>query len=403
MGTPIGQSARIISLDILRGFALLGILIINIQSFAMPGAAYLNPSAWGDLTGINKAVWIASHVLADSKMMAIFSILFGAGIILIIEKASTKGRSGRSLHLKRMFWLLLFGLIHAHLIWYGDILVAYAICGVIAYMFHKKTPKTLIIIGFIFIAIHTLIYTFFGLSIAHIPEDQLVEMMADWAPSMDTMIEEISLVTGSLGDQIAHNSESATMLETFVFFILFLWRATGLMLIGMALYKSGVLSAQRSTSFYKKGWLWAWFIGFPIVLLGVYQNFAQDWTYTYSMFIGSQPNYWGSLGVSFGYICLLMLMIQKGTFRGLQDRLASAGQMAFTNYISQSLICVFIFWGAGLGLFGQMDRWQQILVVFGVWTLQLLWSKPWLERYKFGPLEWLWRSLTYGQFQKMKK
>ena len=175
------------------------------------------------------------------------------------------------------------------------------------------------------------------------------------------------------------------------------------MLIGMALYKTGVLSAQRSASFYKKGMLWGWLIGFPLVLFGVYQNFTHDWEYTYSMFLGSQPNYWGSLGVSFGYICMIMLMVQQGTFKGLQDRLAAAGQMAFTNYITQSLIGIFIFWGVGLGLFGQFDRWQQILIVFGVWALQLLWSKPWLERYKFGPLEWLWRSLTYGQFQSMKK
>ncbi len=336
-------------------------------------------------------------------MMAIFSTLFGAGIMLIVEKSAQKGNSARSLHLKRMFWLLLFGLIHAHLIWHGDILVSYAICGVIAYMFHKKSPKSLITIGLVFIAIHTLIYTFFSFSMPYMPEDDLAAMASDWAPTMDVMLEEIAMVTGSLGDQIAHNSETATMMETFVFFILFLWRATGLMLIGMALYKSGVLSAERSASFYKKGMLWGWLIGFPIVAFGVYQNFAQDWSYSYSMFLGSQPNYWGSLGVSFGYICMIMLMVQNGTLKGLQDRLAATGQMAFTNYISQSLICVFIFWGVGFGLFGQFDRWQQILVVFSIWALQLLWSKPWLERYKFGPLEWLWRSLTYGQFQSMKK
>ena len=127
--TPVAPGERIRSLDVLRGFAVLGILIMNVQSFSMPGAAYLNPTAWGDLTGINLAVWLAGHVLADQKFLTLFSILFGAGVCLFAERA--EARSGRSaaVHYRRMFWLLVFGLAHAYFLWVGDILVPYALCG----------------------------------------------------------------------------------------------------------------------------------------------------------------------------------------------------------------------------------------------------------------------------------
>lgn len=403
MKSPTTQKERILSLDVLRGFALLGILLINIQSFAMPSSAYLNPSSYGDLTGINKWVWIISYVLGDMKMMAIFSTLFGAGVMLVIERARSRTGNPTSLHYKRMFWLLVFGLIHAHLIWSGDILVTYAVCGMFVFLFRNKSIKTLIILGLVFIGIHSLIYWFFGFSLQFLPEDQIAEMTADWAPSDSMQSEEIAKITGSLSEQIGTNSKNALLIETFVFFILFFWRASGLMMIGMALYKSGILSAAKSSAFYKKGMLWGWLLGFPLVIFGVYQNFAQNWSYDYSMFLGTQPNYWGSLGVSFGYLCMTMLMVKSDSFSWLKQRLAAAGQMAFTNYISQSVICVFIFWGVGFGLFGQLERIYQLLIVIAIWILQLSWSKPWLDKYRFGPLEWLWRSLTYGKRQTLKK
>ena len=175
------------------------------------------------------------------------------------------------------------------------------------------------------------------------------------------------------------------------------------MLIGMALYKWGVLSATRSRSFYKKGLLIGWALGFPIVIFGVYKLLDSEWSYDYAMFFGPQWNYWGSLGVSFGYICAIMLIMKSERFIGLKTRLAAVGQMAFTNYISQSLICVFIFWGIGLGLFGQFSRLEQFLVVLSIWALQVAWSKPWLSKFKFGPLEWLWRSLSYARRQPFRR
>lgn len=400
--SPVQTKERIQSLDILRGIAILGILIMNIQSFAMPGAAYLNPAAFGDLEGINHWVWIISHIFADQKFMTIFSILFGAGVILVTDKAVAKTGKSAGLHYKRTFWLLVIGLLHAHLIWYGDILVAYALCALFVYLFRKMKPRTLFIVGIIFISVHTLIYGVFGLSTPYMPEEAALELSLDWRPSPEMINEEISAITGSLSQQISKVSASALEMQTLVFFIIFLWRAGGLMLVGMALYKWGVLSAKRSNGFYVKGVIISFLIGFPIIILGLIKNFEAGWSFEYSMFLGSQFNYWGSLFVSFGYICLIMLF-SKSSFQLLKSRFSAIGQMALTNYIAQSVICVFIFFGIGFGLFGEIDRTGQIVIVIGVWLLQFFWSKPWLANYKFGPLEWIWRSLTYWNKQPMKK
>ena len=400
---PIASGQRILSLDILRGFAICGILMINIQSFAMPGAAYLNPMAYGDMSGVNGWVWKLSYILGDSKFMAIFSMLYGAGIVLVTQKA--EARTGRSagIHYRRTLWLLVIGLIHAHIIWAGDILVAYALCALFVYLLRNLKAKTLLIVGILFISVHTLLYVLFGLSINSWPPEQLAAASADWKPTQEVLNEEIAAITGTWGGQISENSSSAIFMETMVFFILFLWRAGGLMMVGMALYKWGVLTAQRSKSFYQKGWILGWILGFPLTIYGVSQQFNAGWSYEYSMFLGPQWNYWGSLGVSFGYICMIMLLAQSAILKWLKDRLAAIGQMALTNYIAQSVICTTFFFGIGFSLFGQVERIYQLGVVVGVWLVQLLWSRPWLNGYRFGPLEWMWRSLTYMKSQPMKR
>jgi uncharacterized protein len=175
------------------------------------------------------------------------------------------------------------------------------------------------------------------------------------------------------------------------------------MLVGMALYKWGILSAQKSHSFYIKGLLISWMIGLPLSIYGVIRNFEENFSLEFSMFIGSQFNYWGSLFIAFGFICLIMLFAKATFASGLKSRFAAIGQMAFTNYIMQSLIAVFIFHGVGLGLFGEVDRTGQILITLGIWIVQFIWSKPWLAKFRFGPLEWLWRSLTYREKQPFRR
>ena len=396
---PVEKTNRIQSLDLLRGIAILGILIMNIQSFAMPSSAYNNPLAFGDLSGFNKITWILSHLFADQKFMSIFSILFGAGIVLITEKKELLTGSSVKLHYIRNLILLLIGLIHAHLIWYGDILVAYALCSFIVYPLRKLSPRKLLISGLLIVSVPSFLNGLFQFSLPFMPASELQDLRLDWAPTNELIEQEITAFTGSISSQIKINSQQALFLETFVFLIQFLWRAGGLMLVGMALYRWGVLSAVRSRSFYLKSAFYSLIIGFPIVIYGIYMNFTMNWDFQYSMFTGSQFNYWGSLFIAYGYISLIMVFTQSDNHNTIKKYLASIGQMALTNYILHSFIGILIFFGIGFGLFGKIDRSLQMLIISAIWIFQYFASEKWLNFYKFGPLEWVWRSLTYGKKQ----
>lgn len=392
---------RIISLDVLRGVAVLGILIMNIQSFSMIGAAYINPTAYGDLTGINKWVWIISHIVASEKFMSIFSILFGAGIILFTDRALAKGRKTSAFHYRRMFWLLVFGLTHAYLIWYGDILVAYSLCGMLVYFFRKMSPKKLIIFGCLFFIVPVILAVGSGFTISYWPEESYNQNMQSWLPDALIINENITAMQGSWMEQMAIRVPSAIFMQTFLFFWSSMWRVMSMMLLGMALYKWGVLSANRSNIFYFRLTLIGLIAGYTITSIGVHQNFAHNWSMEYSMFLGSQFNYFGSVLVALGYIGIVMLICKSNQFAGFKNLLSSVGKMAFTNYILMSLIAMFIFYGNGFGLFGQVERSIQILIVLAIWIVLLVISPLWLKKFRYGPLEWLWRVLSYWGKQPM--
>lgn len=399
---PQNPGQRIVSIDTLRGFAVLGILIMNIQHFSMIGAAYINPTAYGDLGGINKWVWIFSHLLGSEKFMSIFSILFGAGIVLFTERALAKGRRGGPLHYRRNFWLLLFGLIHAYLIWHGDILVTYSLCAFLVFVFRKMKPLTLVLISMLFFIVPLSISWFFGSTMQYWPEEAYNDNMQSWLPDTENVQKELAAMQGSWINQMDYRIPGAIFMETFLFFIQTFWRVTSMMLLGMALYKWGVLSATRSKVFYQRMTIIGLLVGFVIVGFGIQQNFQKNWSMEYSMFFGYQFNYIGSVAVALGYIGLIMLIIQSGVLKCFVKTLSSVGKMAFSNYILMSLICTFIFYGHGLGLFGKVERWAQILFVFVIWILLLVGSPLWLKKYRYGPLEWVWRALSYWKKPEFK-
>jgi uncharacterized protein len=400
---PAVPKKRIIAIDALRGFAVLGILIMNIQEFAMIDAAYLNPTAYGSLEGIHKWVWILSHIFADQKFMTIFSILFGAGIFMITRNAESRGLKSAGLHYRRTFWLLLIGLMHAYLLWRGDILVSYALCALLVFLFRKISPRWLVILGLLFIMVSSLIYLFFGWSMQFWPEEAYDDMMRDWKPSASEAARQVAIFQGGWLGQMPWRVATALKFQTLVFLIWTFWRVTGLMLIGIALFKWGVLTAERSRRFYARALAVGFCIGLPLVITGVLMNFRHHFSLDYSMFTGGQFNYWGSLFVSFGYINTVMLICRAGYLEKLRGWFAAVGRMAFTNYLLQSVICTLIFYGHGLALFGRVERGGQILVVFAVWIVLFIFSNLWLSRYRFGPVEWLWRTLTYLKRQPMKK
>lgn len=403
VANPTLPSKRILSIDVLRGIAVLGILIMNIQHFSMIGAAYINPDAFGDLTGINKWVWVLSDLLSSGKFMSIFSILFGAGIILFTTHAVEKGRRAGRLHYRRNFWLLVFGLLHAYLIWYGDILVAYSLCAFLAFLFRKMKPVKLVIIGAIFFIVPFLLYLMFGLTIQYWPQESIDQNMQSWMPAIEKVQQEINSMQGNWIEQMDVKVPGAIFLQTFLFFINVFWRVMGLMLFGMALYKWGVLSATRTKKYYLRLIRLSLIPGMLVVGWGIQQNFKAEWEMAFSMFTGSLFNYVGSVGVSLGYIGIVMLICKSATWQRFKHVFSSVGKMAFSNYILTSIICSFIFYGHGFALFGEVQRWIQILIVPGIWIILILFSLFWLRYYYYGPLEWLWRVLTYWHRQPMKR
>lgn len=401
--SPTAPSERILSIDVLRGFAVLGILIMNIQSFSMIKAAYINPEAYGDLMGINKWIWIVSHFLADEKFMSIFSILFGAGIIMLWQRSVGKGLKAGPIHYRRNFWLLVFGLLHAYLIWYGDILVSYSLCAFLVYVFRKQKPKTLIIISISFFIIPVLIQLFAGYTLPLWPKADYNDNLQSWLPAADIIQKEIRAMQGSWNMVMEQRFGDAFFMQTFLFFYQSFWRVVSMMLLGMALYKWGILSASRSRKFYSRMFFIGLIVGYAIVAYGIYSNFEAQWTVEYSMFFGTQFNYFGSVGVAMGYIGLIMLISKSDFFKGFKRVLSAVGKMAFTNYILMSVICTLIFYGYGLGYYGEIDRVHQSLIVAGIWLIILSISPIWLKYYKYGPIEWLWRGLTYLRFGSNRK
>ena len=399
---PVAQNARIDAIDVLRGVALLGILVMNIQAFAMPQASYFNPTAYGDLTGVNLYVWAAGRMLADQKFMTIFSMLFGTGIVLMAERAETRG-DARRMHYRRMGWLLVIGLLHAHLLWSGDILFLYAVCGMLVYPLRRQPPGRLLALGVALLAVASAYSIGSGVSLPYWPEEARVAFTADvWQPTPAMINAELAAYRGGWIDQQPVRSEGAFAFETLVLITWGVWRAGGLMLIGMALFKHGVFSARRSTRFYAALIALAAAVGLPLQAYGILLDFARGWP-VWSFFVGVQFNYWPSIAVSLGYVGAVMLACRTAALRPYTRPFAAVGQTALSNYLLQTVICTTIFYGHGLGWFGSVDRAGQAGVVAAVWVVQLLSSSLWLRRFRFGPAEWMWRSLTYGVRQPLRK
>ena len=243
---PVAEKERIVNIDVLRGFALLGILPMNIQYFSMIGAAYLNPTAYGDLHGANYLVWLLSHVLADEKFMTIFSMLFGAGILLMTSHIESAGKRSAALHYRRMGWLILFGVAHAYLLWSGDILFTYGMCGLVVYPFRKSRARTLLVAGLLTIAVASVVLTSYGAWSHHWSPAQLQEARQDlWTPTSAMVAKELAAYRGNWTAQMSFRVPDSVQMETLFFLAFAFWRAAGLMLIGMGLFKRE-LSAGRN-------------------------------------------------------------------------------------------------------------------------------------------------------------
>jgi uncharacterized protein len=386
---------RILLLDVIRGIAILGILLMNIQSFGLISSAYTNPTANGSLNSMNQTIWILIHLLSDQKFINIFSILFGAGIILLWEKTELKEISFPKLMRQRMFWLLVIGMIHAYFIWYGDILVTYSIVGLIAMLFRKLTITKLKFWGLLFYLIPVLLYLLMGWSVQYWPQESITDAANQWQPGSGLNTQEVEAMRGTYLEQMKVRATLALSLQVGLFFIYSLWKCLGLMLIGMALYKSGFFFGNLNR---KKTLLLIAFgltLGSALALSGIYQNFGHNWSFEYSMFYGSAFNYSGSLLMSLAYLGIIVVLVKIVRKAKPLNWFSNVGRTALSNYLLQSIICTTLFYGHGFGLFNRMDLWQLYLLVPAIWLFQIMMTNWWLIYHKQGPVEWLWRKLAY--------
>jgi uncharacterized protein len=424
--SPVLVEERISALDTIRGFGLLGILLMNITFFGLPEAAYSFPVVAGGSTDLNLFTWCVITVIADGKMRAIFSLAFGASVYLLVDRLSRKGAAAEAadIHYRRMLWLLLFGMIHAYFIWGGDILFIYAMLGLLLYPLRRLSPRSLFIGAGALLLVLTSFsaYQYFYCVNLHSQYDQIQageragkkltadqeEKKKEWEdivkpiyPSADELKKETDAHLGSYFQLFAFRAKDVYSAHSHPLYYPWAWYdPLFMMLIGMALLKLGVLSGSYPAKFYVWMALLSFAVGLPAHLWTVWwpinQHFAIDALYSTAF------AYDFARFTAFGYVALLILAVKSGVLRSATRTLAFVGRMAFSNYILTSLMCTTIFEGYGFGLFGKLQRYQLYGIVLLVWAVILILSPIWLRHFRFGPLEWVWRSLTYWKKQPFR-
>ena len=391
------RAERFSSLDTLRGFAVLGILMVNVQYFSMVWVAADFPTAHMDFsTNGNRLVWWITQTFFTLKFITLFSALFGAGIVLMLGE----GEASHNRHIRRMCWLLGFGLVHAYVFWFGDILVPYALAGMVVVAARRMSVTGLLVLGGGLMAFTGLLWVG-GTAMGNIIGDTMTAAEAmGFGPERVTEV--TALYQAGFVERLPYNLGVALQWQL-VQLVLFSGRIVGVMLLGMAAYKSGFLTLKWSVRQYAICAAVASTLGFGISAwassTALDSGFAPSAAFAWTL-----GQYVGSLVLAFGYAATIMLVCKLDLVAAVQDVLAAVGRMAFSNYLAQTLIMTVIFVGMpGLGLFGTVERSGQALIVLAVWAVQLACSPLWLRYFHHGPLEWAWRSLTYGQAQPFRR
>lgn len=419
--SPLAAADRIVPLDVVRGLAVLGILVMNVVEFAHPFRAYANPAGGGGTEGADLWAWLTQATLFDGKMRALFSMLFGAGLVLITQRMERAGRGGESadLLLRRCLWLVPFGIAHRFLLqWSGDILYMYGLLGLIAIAFRRARARTQIWLGIGFLTAFLPIEGWKYVQAAELRADaaegtalaeagqevpaELEQARTRWerriaAPAPDADAAEIEQMRSGWPTIFAHRWAYHHQFQSAYLYLYFVWDVLGMMLLGMGLMQigffSGALATRTYVAFLVAGaaaaalcfWqAWAWkqtgFSGAALELRAVEQA-----TYAYTRGI-----------VGLAWAAALILVLRAHLLRRVTTALAAVGRMAFTNYVLQTVLCTLLFFGYGFGLYGSLSRAELMLVWTGCSLVQVAFSILWLRHFRFGPLEWAWRALTYG-------
>jgi uncharacterized protein len=423
--TPLKALDRIQSIDVMRGIVFFGILLMNINGMGL-AQAYGDPTVSGGAAGWDLYTWITTNMLFEGTMRALFSLLFGAGMFILLDRLEKKGAGIKAadIYFRRLMWLLLFGLIHAYLIlWTGEILYSYALMGFLVYSFRNMAPKKLIIIALVLLAIGTVWnYADYKYDVKMMDDVALAEQfktdgkeLTDDLKTAQVKWEELqkerspkAIAEYNTNMQknyfgvVAFLAPINMYFKKYYFYRYDVWDILSMMLLGIAFFKLNILSAVKSYRFY--GLMTV--VGYGIGLSINYYEVQMIIDNNFSLLSFSKSNLTYDLGrvfVAMGHIGAIMLFYKLPILALLKKALGAVGKMALTIYVMHSVFAMFIFTGAGFELFGEFQRHELLYIVFSIWIFQLIASPLWLKYHNFGPLEWLWRNLSYNKKHALKK
>jgi len=430
---PVAREERISAVDTLRGFALMGILIMNICDFAYGYANYMvplsivHPVFSGPHAKANTIVWFLRWILAEGKMRGLFSMLFGAGVILLTQRAEARGAGVKvaDIFTRRNLWLCVFGMLHAYLIWDGDILFFYGVAALLfMFPFRNVRPKRLIWTAVVVLTLNTGLDV--GQSIGHymtrkhgrealaaykknhvVTEEQRKQIDANdkqegrFRKSEKEMYKDIAAEQKGYWSAQGNVAHDVMLSETKgPYFGFGDW--AGMMLLGMALYKNGFLSGKLRT----KTYVWAAVIGlgisWPVIFVGAWKVYSGHFDRVQADFWMFVPYGLGRVSGAIGTAAVILLLLRAGVFGWLMKKVAAVGQMALSNYLLTSISMKFLFVWGPWKWYGYIEYYKIYIVVLCMWIVNLTWSPIWLRYFRFGPMEWVWRSLTYWKRQPMK-
>lgn len=409
------SSGRYRSMDMARGFAVMGILLMNVIAFAMPEGAYFNPEAWGGTSLADRIAWALAFILVDGKMRGLFSLLFGASMLLLMDRTEMAGGDGRHRHIVRCFWLALIGFAHYLLLWWGDILTLYALVGLVALPFAGKQPLVLVKLAFLAFAVHFLILIGLMIGVHHVMNaaalpDAGADAIALAArtleqigePGTDAIAREVALYRGGWAPMVAE--KAGDYLDWGLAGLHYMGlEVLGFMLLGMAMLKGGFLTGTWPREHYLATARHCFLIGLPPMAALAAWAWAGGFDAVTTFGVVFAWSFPFRIPLTVGMAALIFAGITGREPGPLLTRIEAAGRLSLSNYLGSSIVMTAIFYGWGLGLFGSVSRAACYAIVPLVWALMLLWSRPWIDRFRYGPFEWVWRSLTLFRLQPLSR
>jgi len=381
--TPKGLP-RLISMDAMRGFAIFGIFMVNIQEMGMPFEWTMNPHY---LEGADVWAWAATRTLFESNFVAIFSMLFGAGLILQMNSAMKKGVAFGPLYLRRLAVLMIMGILHGTLLFLGDILLLYSVLGFVLFLFRKLEAKTLLIIG----ALPLLIalagaFLLDGMGDLQTPDEEIQTQLR--VRNEGTISELLTRRAIGFGGWMILSS------------LWFNWRVLSMLFLGAALMKLDFFEERRA-SWHKRAALLGLTFGLGLEALTTWAAW-EEISGILSPLLASLHEL-SSLGLALGYMGGIALLVHSNTLSWLIRGVSAVGRLSLSNYIFQSVIANILFTFIGLAWFGERTRWELMGIVCLTYTAQVALSLLWLRFFRMGPLEWAWRAVTYLRLEPLKR